>query len=340
MSSSVKKSEGVCPWCVDAVMTPSKMTEQLNKTLGLRLLIMLVLSASVVILLTEAPALAAYVAMAIAMICIAVVVHEGGHLLAALRGKVKVTEFAVGFGMPLAATTFWGIIWSIRAIPMGGFCSIIGMDGTTEVCKKHRAEYMPSSKLYIEAPFGRRLWISVAGVVANFLGAWLAIMGTAYAMMREPSIEKVLWVPFRSLLGLFDGLAVTFMATMNAISKVVSGKGTSNEVGSVLSLPGQISDLSGEMTVPVGVLFAVVFAAISLSLVALNIMPLYPLDGSHTVTALADWVRTKRAERRGLPAPRALDAEALKPYRIATSVPIVVFIIVLFGKDLFHVFLR
>ena len=50
----------------------------------------------------------------------AIFVHEYGHYWVALRRKLKVEEFAIGFGPKLFS---WraknGVLWSIRGIPAG-----------------------------------------------------------------------------------------------------------------------------------------------------------------------------------------------------------------------------
>ena len=55
-------------------------------------------------------------------------IHELGHLLAAKRAKVGVSEFAVGMGPKLFSFEFKETMYSLRALPFGGFIKAKGLD--------------------------------------------------------------------------------------------------------------------------------------------------------------------------------------------------------------------
>src|SRR4030042_1278046 len=48
---------------------------------------------------------------------VAAVLHELGHVLAALTTKTKVLEVIIGLGKVLNSLDFWGIEWKFCAIP-------------------------------------------------------------------------------------------------------------------------------------------------------------------------------------------------------------------------------
>ena len=55
-------------------------------------------------------------------------IHELGHLFAAKRARVGVSEFAVGMG-PKIASFMWGnTLYSLRILPFGGFVKVKGMN--------------------------------------------------------------------------------------------------------------------------------------------------------------------------------------------------------------------
>ncbi|MBQ8752219.1 MAG: site-2 protease family protein, partial [Clostridia bacterium] len=59
---------------------------------------------------------------------IIILVHEFGHFIVAKLNKVRVNEFAIGMGPTLFK---WGkgeTTYSLRLIPMGGFCAMEGED--------------------------------------------------------------------------------------------------------------------------------------------------------------------------------------------------------------------
>lgn len=55
-----------------------------------------------------------------------IAVHEAGHFISARLCKVGVTEFAVGMGPVLYKKQGKHTLFSLRALPIGGFCKIVG----------------------------------------------------------------------------------------------------------------------------------------------------------------------------------------------------------------------
>ena len=66
----------------------------------------------------------------VTIICIGFVifVHELGHLLAAKRAKVGVSEFAIGMGPKIVSYKAAETLYSLRAFPIGGFIRAKGLD--------------------------------------------------------------------------------------------------------------------------------------------------------------------------------------------------------------------
>lgn len=100
-----------------------------------------------------------------------VFVHELGHFWAARKSGVGVLEF--GFGFP---PRIWGVkrgntIYSINVIPFGGFVRLEGeTDGQTEA---------PDS--FAKAPLKKKFGILAAGVVMNYLLAWVLLSAVLVA---------------------------------------------------------------------------------------------------------------------------------------------------------------
>lgn len=107
-----------------------------------------------------------------------VFVHEFGHYFAALKFGMKVEEFAIGMGPMLykRVSPKTGIIYSLRAIPIGGFCKIKGEDGSRdekdesgEVIKKINGDSFGDKKIW------QRAIVLASGVFMNFLIAFVFI---------------------------------------------------------------------------------------------------------------------------------------------------------------------
>ncbi|QAT43135.1 RIP metalloprotease RseP [Aminipila luticellarii] len=69
---------------------------------------------------------------ALIMFCILVLVHEGGHFIAAKSVGVKVNEFSIGMGPLLFKKVKGDTQYSIRLFPIGGFCAMEGEDDESD----------------------------------------------------------------------------------------------------------------------------------------------------------------------------------------------------------------
>ncbi|MCX7953225.1 MAG: RIP metalloprotease RseP [Deltaproteobacteria bacterium] len=96
---------------------------------------------------------------------ILIIIHELGHFIAARLTRVHVFEFAVGFGAKLYSFRIGETEFSIRAIPLGGFVSLAGLDETDKFTDPERS-YMNKSLI-------QKVFIILAGPMANFLSAFL-----------------------------------------------------------------------------------------------------------------------------------------------------------------------
>ncbi len=58
---------------------------------------------------------------------LSIALHELGHLVPAKAFGVKVTQYMIGFGPTLWSRRFGETEYGVKAIPLGGFCRMIGM---------------------------------------------------------------------------------------------------------------------------------------------------------------------------------------------------------------------
>lgn len=98
-----------------------------------------------------------------------VLIHEAGHFFAAKLFHVKVLEF--GFGLPpkLIGIKRGETVYSINALPIGGFVRLYGEDGEEVKSKEDRAR-----AFYAISPW-KKLVIILAGVAMNFILAVIVI---------------------------------------------------------------------------------------------------------------------------------------------------------------------
>jgi regulator of sigma E protease len=105
-----------------------------------------------------------------------VVIHELGHFLAAKRVGVHVQEFGLGYP-PRLRPLFkkWGTLFSLNAIPVGGFVKLYGDDAEQMAVEPEPG--IPESRMFSRQTAAKRLIIILAGVVVNFLFGIIAFIG-------------------------------------------------------------------------------------------------------------------------------------------------------------------
>ncbi|HAF70458.1 MAG: Peptidase M50, putative membrane-associated zinc metallopeptidase [Acetothermia bacterium 64_32] len=107
--------------------------------------------------------------LVLATLLFLVTVHEAGHFLAAKLLGMAVEEFAIGFGPVVFSRRRGETRYSLRAFPIGGFVRLAGEEGTTQG--------VPFERTYYGRPAWVRLFVSLAGPVANILLAALIAVG-------------------------------------------------------------------------------------------------------------------------------------------------------------------
>lgn len=106
-----------------------------------------------------------YVILAILLFGLLVIVHELGHFTVAKLCGVKVEEFAVGMGPVLLQRQKGETLYSLRAVPFGGFCAMSGED-----------EESDEPRAFTNQAAWKRALILVAGSFMNFLLGFVIIL--------------------------------------------------------------------------------------------------------------------------------------------------------------------
>lgn len=132
------------------------------------------------------------VVAALVLFGIIVTVHELGHFIAAKVLGVQVNEFAIGFGPRLLQFGKKETKYSIRLLPLGGFCSMEGEDaaGGGEVRLTEGAASDTNPRSFLNKPVWRRIVITVAGVLMNLvLGFILLLIYHSVCILPESNGE-------------------------------------------------------------------------------------------------------------------------------------------------------
>lgn len=94
------------------------------------------------------------------LLSILVLIHEGGHFLAAKRAGIEVEEFGLGLPPRILGVNWHGTIYSINILPFGGFVKLVGEDPTD-------AKALGPGSFYSKS-LSARTSVVTAGVLANF----------------------------------------------------------------------------------------------------------------------------------------------------------------------------
>lgn len=176
-----------------------------------------------------------------------ILVHEFGHFIFSKKFGVFVHEFAIGMGPKIFSRKKGETEYSIRAIPIGGFCSLAGEDGeeTDEKGKK-----LPKNRKLFAKPIWQRFLILFFGAGNNFILAFLLLFLVGLiggSPVMDPVINDVTEGYPMAEAGIEAGDKILEVnghktKTIDDVQLYI----TLNEVGSELSL--KIEDSDGNVT--------------------------------------------------------------------------------------------
>lgn len=92
-----------------------------------------------------------------------VLIHELGHFLLAKKNGITVTEFSLGMGPRLLSTVKGGTRYSLKLLPIGGSCAMLGEDTEEETLQGS----------FNAAPVWGRISVVAAGPIFNFILAFV-----------------------------------------------------------------------------------------------------------------------------------------------------------------------
>lgn len=124
------------------------------------------------------------VLIAILIVGILIIVHEAGHFWAARLTGIAVREFSVGFGPKLLGwkSKKHETVFTLRLIPMGGFCAFYGED---DVTGKHQSD----PRAYNRQSVWKRMFTVAMGPGMNFILAFV-VMALFFCFVGIPTSEE------------------------------------------------------------------------------------------------------------------------------------------------------
>ena len=96
--------------------------------------------------------------LTVLLLSILVFVHEFGHFIVAKLMGIRVLEFALFMGPKIFSFKKGETVYSLRCIPLGGFCSLEGEETTSD-----------DDKAFSNKPWYKRAAVLIAGPAMNIL---------------------------------------------------------------------------------------------------------------------------------------------------------------------------
>lgn len=189
-------------------------------------------------------------------------IHESGHFFVAKLCKVRVNEFAIGFGPTIWSKQGKITKYALRLIPLGGFVS---MEGEEERSTKEGS--------FSEASVLKRIAIVMAGGLVNIIFAIV-----------------VFWCLSASYVGIqnaFYNVVYFIKAMFDSIVQIFTGNVTVDQMMGPVGISSVVSQTNGFAD------FIYILSVISLSLGVTNLLPFPPLDGGKVVLLIIEGIRRK-----------------------------------------------
>lgn len=116
---------------------------------------------------------------AIIIFCLLIFVHELGHFISAKSVGIKVNEFALGMGPQLLHFKKGDTEYSLRALPIGGFCKMEGEDEDSD-----------DESAFNKKPLFAKAIVIVAGSLMNLILAVVILSIIVYSIGIPTNVIK------------------------------------------------------------------------------------------------------------------------------------------------------
>ena len=192
-----------------------------------------------------------------------VLIHETGHFLVARLCKIRVNEFAIGFGPLIWKKETKNTKYAIRLIPLGGYVSMLG--------EEERSEEEGS---FSSASIPKKIAIVAAGGLVNIIFA--IIIYIILVAIVTGSLEAAISSTGNFIYAMWESIKLIFTGGVS-VDNLMGPIGISEVVAQTSSL----------------IDFLYIMALISMSLGVTNLLPFPPLDGGKISIYIIEAIRRK-----------------------------------------------
>ncbi len=207
-----------------------------------------------------------------------IAVHEAGHFSMAKLLHINVYEYAIGMGPVLWKKKFGETVYSLRAIPLGGFCNLDGSedDPQDEEAAAEGAARRADPRDFTNQPAWAKILVLLAGSLFNVL---FAIVLITLVYFCTPELHAPLWACFKQSLLL---VGITFAGIFEWIAGLFGGASNAGDVAGVVGIVGVIAQQASYGIA--NLLYLIGMLSINLGI--MNLLPIPALDGGRIVFTL------------------------------------------------------
>lgn len=141
------------------------------------------------------------IVIAILIFGIIVLIHEFGHFVFARMNGIEVQDFSIGMGPRLCGFRAWGTQFSLRLLPLGGACMMLGEDHDQNMVDEHS---------FYAKNVWQRISVLFAGPGFNFLLAFIfSVVFIGMSGVDKPYVTKVVEGSPAAVAGMKEGDVIT-----------------------------------------------------------------------------------------------------------------------------------
>lgn len=167
------------------------------------------------------------VVLTLVMFGIIIFAHEGGHLLCAKACHIYVEEFSVGMGPKLFSFQKGDTVYSLRLLPIGGFCKMPGEDGESDLVNGFDKKSVPQRMLVVAGGALFNIIFAVLLFIVAYMGLGTSSEDPIIGEVYEDYPAYVAGLEQGDVVTAINGEAIASWTDMTAIIQ--------NQVGTALT---------------------------------------------------------------------------------------------------------
>ena len=205
-----------------------------------------------------------------------ITVHEGGHCIVSKLLGVRVNEFAVGMGPVITQKEKNGTMYSLRVIPVGGYCALEGEFGDDMTDEEIENFVDTDPKAFVNQPYWKQFLILCAGSFVNFVVGFLIIL-IAYTVVAggQVGFGRILQVSWQDCFTMIKDIFAF-------LGGIFTGKSSVDDVSGVIGIVAVVADSASYGLINVVYLVGI----ISVNLAIMNMLPIPGLDGGRIFVSI------------------------------------------------------